>query len=236
MKSLRAALIIGLFFPVFCFAQTQTGNASYNPSKNGVTISHASMSFGTRVRVTNLVNNREVTAIVDSRIPPGDPRIADISREAGDAIGMSRTGYTTVRLEQLFQEQASAPAPSLIPAETSPPVPVTSPPPTAAPIPAQPVPVPVPDSRESIVENIQIIEPPPSVQYLVAGGPYQTCSFSPLCVVILILLVVAVLLLAVILVLILCMRRVPWWPYAGTPWYSPVWLRRHLRYLKKRRI
>jgi hypothetical protein len=37
-----------------------------------------------------------------------------------------------------------------------------------------------------------------------------------------------VLLLTAIFILLLCMRRVPWWP-----WYHPVWLRRHLRYLKR---
>ncbi|MDR2257552.1 MAG: septal ring lytic transglycosylase RlpA family protein, partial [Treponema sp.] len=74
MKSLTAALFFGLFFSSLCFAQTQTGNASYNAAKSGVTIAHPSMSFGTRVRVTNLRNNREVIATVDGRIPASDPR------------------------------------------------------------------------------------------------------------------------------------------------------------------
>jgi hypothetical protein len=55
------------------------------------------------------------------------------------------------------------------------------------------------------------------------------CFSSPLCVAILVLLIIGVLLLVTILVLMLCMHRIPW-----SPWYYPVWVRRHLRYLKKR--
>jgi rare lipoprotein A (peptidoglycan hydrolase) len=102
------------------------------------------MSFGTRVRISHERNNREVIATVDDRIPPSDPRITDISKEAGDAIRMAQTGYPRMRLEELIPER-----------------------PAAAP--------------------------------------------------------------AALLGMLLYMRRVPW-----GPWYYPVWLRRHLRYLKKR--
>jgi hypothetical protein len=225
---LSMVLIIAAFFPVFCFAQTQTGNASYNVSKNGLHISHASMSFNTRVRVTNLRNNRQVIATVDSRIPVSDARVADISREAGDVIGMSPTGYTEVRLEQLPPEHTAVPAQS--PDPNSPPEPPPPPPPVQQ-RPAQqsvpaPAPVPVQASRESIVETIQVVPPP--VQYVMVDKPVQTCGSSPLCIVILVLVIIAVLLLTVILVLILCMGRVPLWP-----WYYPVWVRRHLRYRRE---
>jgi hypothetical protein len=221
---LSMVLIIAAFFPVFCFAQTQTGNASYNVSKNGLHISHASMSFNTRVRVTNLSNNRQVIATVDSRIPVSDSRVADISREAGDAIGMSPTGYTEVRLEQLPPEQTAVPAQS--PAPNPPPEP---PPPPVQQRPEQqsvPAPVPVQAPREPIVETIQVVPPP--VQYVMVDKPVQTCGSSPFCVVILVLVIIAILLLTAILVLILCMGRVPLWP-----WYYPVWVRRHLRYRRE---
>jgi hypothetical protein len=60
MKPLIAVLIFGLFFSSPCFAQTQTGNASYNASKNGLTLAHASMSFGTRVKITNQENKKDL--------------------------------------------------------------------------------------------------------------------------------------------------------------------------------
>jgi hypothetical protein len=233
---LRAVLIIGILFPAFCFAQTQTGNASYNASKNGLHISHASMSFNTHVRVTNLRNNQQVIVTVNGRIPASDPRVADISREAGDAIGMSPTGYTEVRLEELLPEQAPAAQPAVL----TPPVPQPEPPPApvqaatpqtspaSAPPAAQPEPAPVQEIRESI-ETIQVVSPPP-VQYVLVDKPVQTCGTSLLCVAVLILAIIAVMLLTAILVIILCQGRVPLWP-----WYYPVWVRRHLQYRKNRR-
>jgi rare lipoprotein A len=223
----RALLLAGILFPVVCFAQTQTGNASYNAAKNGLHIAHASMSFNTRVRVTNLSNNRQVIATVDGRIPVSDPRIADISREAGDSIGMSPTGYTVVRLEELAPEHAAAPP---APAPAPPPAPVRQAAPAPAPRPAarpEPAPEPPVETIETI-ENIQVVSPPP-VQYLMIDRP-ATCATSPLCVAILILVSIAVLLLTVILVL-LCHGRAPLWP-----WYYPVWVRRHIRYKQTRRF
>jgi rare lipoprotein A len=218
MKLLSSVLVIGLFFSGLCFAQTQTGNASYNASKNGLTIAHSSMSFGTKVRVTNLKNNREVIATVDGRIPASDPRIADISQEAGDAIGMSPTGYTEVQIEHIVVQQAVSPSPA---PQTAPQIP----PSTGAR--ETPVPAPLPASQEPQFEPAQPDYPP--IQYVVvpASGQNQGCPF-PFCLAILILLIVAVLLLAAILVLILYAHRIPWWP-----WYYPLWFRRHLRYLKK---
>lgn len=222
MKRLSAVLVIGLI-SVYCFAQTQAGDASYNASKKGLTLAHSSMSFGTKVRITNERNNREVIASVDDRIPPGDSRIADISKEAGDAIGMAQTGYTRVRLEELVPVRSVAVSP---PPEQPPEAPVRETPQPIAPA-AAPA-----GRQEAVVETIQIVspQPAPEVQYVVLPSPGDQNSFNfPLCVAILVLLIIAVLLLAAILVLLLY-RRIPWWP-----WYYPVWLRRHLRYLKKRR-
>jgi hypothetical protein len=224
MKRLGAVLIFGLL-SVYCFAQSQTGNASYNASKSGFTISHPSMSFNTRVRITNLRNNSEVIATVDGRIPAGDPRVADISREAGDAIGMSRSGYTQVRIEQFHEPQAAVPAP---PPPATPP-PVEPPRQTPAPVPA-PVPAPPPESREEIIQVVT----PAQVQYIPTPVVEQlNCPLSP---VIIVLLAIVAALLAAILVLLIQARRSIWWP--GYPWWFgryPLWAQRRIRYLKERR-
>jgi hypothetical protein len=235
MKRLAAVFIFGLL-SVYCFAQSQTGNASYNASKNGFTISHPSMSFGTRVRITNLRNNNEVIATVDGRIPAGDPRVADISREAGDAIGMSRSGYTEVRIEQFHEQQAVAPA-SSSPAITPPPS--AEEPPRQTPAPAVPAAAPAstpasaspPESREEIIQVIT----PSQVQYIPspAVAQIQNCPLSP---VIVVLLAIVAALLAAILVLLIQARRSVWWP--GYPWWFgryPLWAQRRIRYLKERR-
>ncbi|MDR1353055.1 MAG: septal ring lytic transglycosylase RlpA family protein, partial [Treponema sp.] len=166
MKRLSAILAVGLFFSGLCFAQTQTGPASYNVSKSGLTISHASLSFSRRVKITNLSNNMEVIATVDGRISPGGPAIADISRDAGNAIRMSLSGYTTVRIEIVAPETAAASPPvSVQPAPEPPPPSVPeNPPPPPAPQP------PSPAAQEPRVETIQLIspsQPPLQPQYIV---------------------------------------------------------------------
>jgi rare lipoprotein A (peptidoglycan hydrolase) len=172
-------------------------------------------------------NNREIIATVDGRIPVSDPRIADISAEAGSAIGMSASGYTEVRLEQLLPPQAAVPAP--VPAETT-----TTGQAAAAAVPQRPpapaAAAPLPSDQEPrIVESIQVITPQP--QYIAPAAAVQNCSFSPLWLITLFLLIIAVILLTVILILLLGMRRLPWWP-----WFYPLWVRRHARYLKNRRF
>jgi hypothetical protein len=221
MKRLGAVFLFGLL-SIYCFAQSQTGNASYNASKSGVTISHPSISFGTRVRVTNLGNNSEVIATVNGRTLPDPSCIADISREAGDAIGMARSGSTRVRIEELPPERVAAAPATAAPA---------APPPPAEPAPPAPQPAPPPPSvsREEIYVTV------PQTQYLPAPVVEQVrnCPFSPALI---ILLAIAVALLAAILVLLIHARRSLWWP--GWWWFGryPLWARRRIRHLKKRRI
>ncbi|MDR2047852.1 MAG: hypothetical protein LBP69_00205, partial [Treponema sp.] len=200
MKHLSMILAAGLFFSGLCFAQTQTGPASYNASKSGLTIAHASLSFSRKVKITNLRNNMEVIATVDSRISPSGPVVADISREAGDALGMSPTGYTIVRLEIVPPESASSPVP-VQPAPESPPGIRESPPPPVQPSSSA--------GQEPRIETIQLIspsQPQPQPQYFVMPSSTQNpdCFSSPLCVAILVLLIIGVLLLVTILVLMLC--------------------------------
>ncbi|MDR1618966.1 MAG: hypothetical protein LBS06_07995, partial [Treponema sp.] len=173
MKRFGVVFILGLL-SVYCFGQSQTGEASYNASKSGLTISHSSMSFGTRVKVINLKNNSEVIATVDNRIPSSDPRVADISREAGDAIGMARTGYTMVRIEQLVPPQ---PVASSVPAPAPP-----APPVQEAQQPPAPVPPPPQEPREEIIQVVT----PSQVQYIPAPVIEQiNCPLSPVIIVLL---------------------------------------------------
>ncbi|MDR0644604.1 MAG: hypothetical protein LBG05_06810 [Treponema sp.] len=232
MKSLSAVLIIGIFFPVLCFGQIQTGNASYNSEKSGYHISHSSLSFGVRVKVTNLKNNQQVIATVNGRIPASDPRIADVYKDAGDAIGMAASGYTEVRLEQLLPEQptdsATVPEQPTDSAQSQTAVQQSS---TRSPSPVQQSSAPL-VMNVPPVENSQTVSPPP-VQYVLAEIPaptVQSCAVSPICVAILVLAIVAVLLLVVILVLILCQSCLPRWA-----WFHPLWIRRHIRYRKNHR-
>jgi hypothetical protein len=222
MKRFSAVLILGLVISVFSFAQTQTGNASYNPSKPGFAISHPSLSFNTRVRVTNLRNNRSVEASVNGRIPISSERIADIARDAGDALGMDKTA-ALVEIEVLPpRETASTPAPAQSAAPAAPASPQPAAAPSAPPPQGQsPAPVTTEPGQVQTITDVRYIPVP-------AAAPLQPCSGGPLFVVILLLLVLVIILLLAILILLL--RRLFHWP-----WHYPVWYRRHLLYAKKRR-
>jgi hypothetical protein len=229
MKSVSAALILGLVFSGFCFAQTQTGNASYNTSKKGLTISHSSMSFGARVRVINLRNNQEIIAAVDGRIPASDPRIADISAEAGDAIGMSRSGYTEVRLEQLAHlSPAESPSASAAAGSSGGGAATAATATTALSVPPPPGSGPGSPGPENPPAQAAPGGFPLQPQYVIAAG--QGNCFRPLCIAILVLLIVIVLLLTGIVIWLLSLGRVAWWFRRHSSW-----VRRHRRSITNRR-
>ena len=57
--------------------------------------------FGTRLRVTNLANDRSVEVRVIDRGPFAAGRILDLSRSAAEQIGIIRAGHGRVRVEVL---------------------------------------------------------------------------------------------------------------------------------------
>jgi hypothetical protein len=226
LKRLSAVLILGFVIVFFCAAQYQDGNASYNPSKQGFKLSHPTISFNARVRITNLENNRSVEAVVDGRIPPKNEPIADIFRDAGDALEMNKSGMTRVRIEELPPRTA---AQNSVPAE---PLPVRE----TVPTPAAPPPVVTPVTPAPVQQEQNQTPPPPQIlpvqtvtEYIqVPAVPAQPCCAAPLLLAILLLLILLIILLVVFLVLLL--RRFPLWP-----WHYPFSLRRYYyRYRQQR--
>jgi rare lipoprotein A len=67
-------------------------------NQDGLTAAHATLPFGTRVRVTFLANKRSVVVRINDRIPRRD-RIIDLSRGAARAIGLIGPGTGRVRIE-----------------------------------------------------------------------------------------------------------------------------------------
>jgi rare lipoprotein A len=55
-------------------------------------MAHPSLPFGTRVRVTNLENQRSVEVVVNDRGPFVPGRIADLSQAAARRLGMVADG------------------------------------------------------------------------------------------------------------------------------------------------
>jgi len=93
----------------------QTGEASwYGPKFHGkntasgetydqeaLTAAHASLPFGSKVKVTNLSNGKSVEVEITDRGPFAENRIIDVSRAAAKALEMKDSGTTKVRLELL---------------------------------------------------------------------------------------------------------------------------------------
>jgi rare lipoprotein A len=73
--------------------------ASGEPFDPGaLTAAHPRLPFGTRVRVVNVGNAREVVVRINDRGPFTAGRIIDVSRAAAEALGFLRAGTATVRL------------------------------------------------------------------------------------------------------------------------------------------
>ncbi len=68
---------------------------------NDLTAAHRTFPFGTRVKVTNLENNKTVVVRVNDRGPFVEGRIMDLSMGAAKEIDLIRTGTTRARLEVL---------------------------------------------------------------------------------------------------------------------------------------
>ena len=63
-----------------------------------LTAAHRTLPFGTRVRVINLRNGREVLVKINDRGPFRKDRVIDVSRAAADALDMVGHGVTPVRI------------------------------------------------------------------------------------------------------------------------------------------
>ncbi len=66
---------------------------------NGLSAAHRRLKLGTRIRVTNLDNNRVVELLVNDRGPYVRGRILDVSQRAAQQLGFLDDGRTTVRIE-----------------------------------------------------------------------------------------------------------------------------------------
>jgi rare lipoprotein A len=122
MKILQIALFFACFSGRLDASETDhkavqvfQGKASYYSGKwigrktaNGeiyrrgdITAAHRSLPFGTKVRVANLKNGREVVVRINNRGPYIRGRIIDLSLEAAKRLDMIRAGVIPVKVEVL---------------------------------------------------------------------------------------------------------------------------------------
>lgn len=90
--------IASWYGPTFYGKPTASGDIF---RKNGLTAAHRTLPLGTRVRVRNLRNNKEVDVLVNDRGPFVEGRVIDLSWLAAKQIGLLQTGTAPVRITPL---------------------------------------------------------------------------------------------------------------------------------------
>ena len=115
MRTIRiVCLVIAFMFCVSAQAQSEEGTASYyadslegNPTASGepydsqaMTAAHRSLAFGTKVKVTNLANDKSVVVRINDRGPHTKNRIIDLSRAAAEKLDLLDSGTAIVRIEE----------------------------------------------------------------------------------------------------------------------------------------
>jgi rare lipoprotein A len=66
-----------------------------------LTAAHRTLPFGTRLRVTNLVNGRSTVVRINDRGPFHGGRVIDLAHGAASELGVVASGTAPVRLERL---------------------------------------------------------------------------------------------------------------------------------------
>ncbi|MDR0657113.1 MAG: SPOR domain-containing protein [Treponema sp.] len=102
MKKAVIVLILSAVIVLPAAAQTIEGNGTwYSTAEKNLSASHADLPLGTRIRITNLDNNRTVIVTITGRIPEDPERLIDVSQAAARNIGMKDSGTTRVKVEVL---------------------------------------------------------------------------------------------------------------------------------------
>ena len=112
---MKKSLITLLFIlsVLMAFGQIQSGKASFYADKfegsltangekyrhNKLTAAHKTLPFGTKVRVTNVENNKTVEVVINDRGPYVEGRIIDLSKSAAEKLGFINRGITEVQIE-----------------------------------------------------------------------------------------------------------------------------------------
>jgi len=94
------------------FSDGQTGVASYfndryqgqrtasgeRYNKNDLTAAHATLPFGSIIRVVNLQNNHSVDVRINSRAHHSNRRLLDLSKQAARKLGFLQAGIAKVKI------------------------------------------------------------------------------------------------------------------------------------------
>ena len=70
-------------------------------NQNALTAAHRNLRFGTRVKVTNLINGRSITVRINDRGPYSKSRVIDLSAAAARSLGLIKSGVAPVKVTVL---------------------------------------------------------------------------------------------------------------------------------------
>ncbi len=96
---LTAETGIASYYSSSLHGRTTASGEVYDETK--LTAAHRTLPFGTRVRVTNLGNDRSVIVVINDRGPFAKGRIIDLSRRAARELDFLQEGLTRVQLERV---------------------------------------------------------------------------------------------------------------------------------------
>ena len=98
-KSAHAEVGVASYYAKQHEGRPTASGATYDADR--LTAAHRTLPFGTRVRVTNLANQKSVVVVINDRGPFRKDRVIDVSRRAARELGILEAGTARVRLEVL---------------------------------------------------------------------------------------------------------------------------------------
>ncbi|PPD23422.1 MAG: septal ring lytic transglycosylase RlpA family lipoprotein [Methylocystis sp.] len=110
MSGVLALVAASLFASTAAQAGEWVGQASYYAQRGrtasgahvgALTAAHRTLPFGSKVRVTNLHNNRSIVVTVNDRGPFTRGRVIDVSPAAAQTLGFRSAGVAQVKIEPI---------------------------------------------------------------------------------------------------------------------------------------
>jgi rare lipoprotein A len=95
----RAETGIASFYGHELTGRRTASGEMFNPA--GYTAAHRRLPFGTKLRITNLANGRQVIVRVNDRGPFTGGRLLDVSLAAARALGFVGRGTARVRIDRV---------------------------------------------------------------------------------------------------------------------------------------
>ena len=113
VAAVLAAVTVVAMLVAPAVAATETGTAKfYNDKFQGkktssgevydkaaLTAAHKKLPYGTKVKVTNVANDKSVVVTINDRLSKNSSTVIDVSRQAAEELGFVKSGKAKVKLD-----------------------------------------------------------------------------------------------------------------------------------------